>query len=371
MNSNDPSLYIHIPFCRNKCYYCSFVVSVGQESRVDSYLESLSREAQPFSGTRISTIYIGGGTPTFLNLQQLKRLREIIRTNFQFSDKAEFTIEANPEGMDAEKASLLIDLGMNRVSLGVQSLNDKYLKQLGRCHDGESARKTCSVLRAAGFENLNLDLMYSFPGQKQEEIIKDVEEIVSLESDHLSLYTLTIEKNSRYYAQKIQLQNDDLQAQQYELVTQHLEAAGFRQYEISNFAKLGRESHHNLNYWTGGNYIGLGIGAHSHREGERFWNIPKLIDYIERTGRSELLVEDREVLDRPKQLIETVLLGLRMNQGVDLAGLEKRFDCRLTDEKNILINEFVKNGFFIREGSRLKASGKGRLVLDELASRLI
>lgn len=365
------SLYIHIPFCQNKCFYCSFVVSIGQEQRVDAYLDSLALEARPFLGTKIETAYIGGGTPTFLNSQQLKKLISIIRTNFQFSDHAEFTIEANPEGIDPAKANLLFDLGINRVSSGVQSLNDKYLKDLGRCHDAETARKAFYYLRAAGFDNINLDLMYSFPGQTEKEIANDVRAIADLGSDHLSLYTLTIEKNSRFFVRQIRSQDDHVQADQYVLVTRLLESAGFRQYEISNFAKPGKESRHNLNYWTGGNYIGLGIGAHSHRDGTRSWNIPKLIDYIEKTNQGERVQEDREDLDTLKRFLETLLLGLRMNQGVDLTGLEKKYSCKLTDEKEYLIDEFVKNGFFIREGARLRASDYGRLVLDELAARLI
>lgn len=371
MSQKDPSLYIHIPFCQNKCYYCSFVVSIGQEQRVDAYLDGLALEAREFQGTKVETVYIGGGTPTFLNLQQLQKLISTIRTNFQFSENTEFTIEANPEGIDPAKADLLLELGINRVSLGVQSLNDKYLKVLGRCHDSAAALNAFDHLKAAGFDNINLDLMYSFPGQTESEIISDVKGITQLGSEHLSIYTLTIEKNSRFYAQKVLSQDDQSQAAQYTLVTKQLEVAGFRQYEVSNFAKPGKESQHNLNYWTGGNYIGLGIGAHSHHDGTRSWNILKLIPYIEKIHRGERVQENREDLDIQQRFLETFLIGLRMNEGVDLIRLEKQYNCKLTDEKVFLINDFIKNGFFIREGTRLKASDYGRLVLDELAVRLI
>ena len=365
------SLYIHIPFCQKKCLYCSFVVTIGQEQRIDTYLDALAREARPFQGTPVKTIYIGGGTPTFLNIPQLKKLIGIVRSHFEFSVETEFTVEANPEGLDLVKAKLLYASGINRVSLGVQSLNDKYLRYLGRCHDRRTASQAYVNLRAAGFKNINLDLMYSFPGQTKEEIREDVEGIVRLDSDHLSLYTLTVEKKSRFFVQQVQEQKDDEQARQYILVAQLLKEAGFRQYEVSNFAKPGKESRHNLNYWTGGNYIGLGIGAHSHAEGRRSWNVSKLTDYMTKAHQETKTLEGEEKLNASQRFLETLLLGLRMNQGVDVAALEERFPDALKEEKSLLLNEFVKNGFFIRQGTQLKASEKGRLVLDELASRLI
>ena len=186
------SLYIHIPFCERKCLYCSFVVSVGQRHRIDEYLECLQEEAKGYAGTAVKTIYVGGGTPTFLDNNQLERLSEIIRLNFKFDPTIEMTVEANPEGIDLSKARLIKSLGFNRASLGVQSFYEKYLKFLGRCHDSTQAFKAFEVLRQTGFENINVDLMFSFPGKTLEEIKQEIEMRVNLQSDHLSIYALTV-----------------------------------------------------------------------------------------------------------------------------------------------------------------------------------
>ncbi len=365
------SLYIHIPFCQKKCFYCSFAVSVGQEHRMDLYLDCLAKEAAHFRGQHLETIYVGGGTPTYLPPQQLKKLIYIIKNHFEFHAGAEFTMEANPEGLSPDKAKLLFDLGVNRVSLGVQSLQDKHLKFLGRCHSADTALAAFRHLRKAGFDNINLDLMYSFPGQTQEDIIEDVHGVTRLGSEHVSLYTLTVEPHSRFYVQKITPPDGELQAGQYVLVTRLLKEAGFHQYEISNFAKPDRESRHNLNYWRGGDYIGLGMAAHSHREGRRFWNVVRLTDYISKMEKGSTAVESQEFLKQEERFIETLLFGLRTNQGVDLFDLENRFSCRLSEEKVALIDQFARHGWLIRQGNRLRTSSKGQLLLDELSAKLI
>ena len=280
MRNESTSLYIHIPFCKNKCYFCSFVVSIGKEHQIDSYLESVSKEAGYYKDTFVETIYIGGGTPSFMNHGQLERLIRIIRENFKFTPVCEFTIEANPENVNFSKAKLLHELGVNRISLGVQSLKDKYLKFLGRPHNSRDAIVAFNNLRKAGFNNINLDLMFSFPGQKSEELEGDVRDIAALGSEHLSLYTLTIEEGSKFFKQNMKLENDLSQRIRYLRVVELLEEKGFTQYDISNFAKPGKESKHNCVYWQGGNYIGLGIGAHSHLNDKRSWNTSNLNLYI-------------------------------------------------------------------------------------------
>ncbi len=361
---------MHIPFCEKKCFYCSFVVSVGQQHRMDSYLDCLAKEAKQYKGAKVKTIYIGGGTPTFMNNQQIEKLITIGRKNFNFDNDVEFTMEANPEGLDRTKAKLLKDLGINRVSVGMQSLNDKYLKFLGRCHDRQQAVRAFANLREAGHDNINLDLMYSFPGQTDEEIEEDVRGIAQLGSEHLSLYTLTIEEHSRFYVQKLKLE-EDCQAEHYVLVTELLNQYGFQQYEVSNFAKMSRQSLHNLNYWMGGNYIGLGVGAHSHRDGKRWWNVSRLNLYMQRIDDHERVIENCETLTEHQRLLEAMLLGLRMNQGIKIKEIEQSIGCLLEEDKRKMINEFVREGFMIWEGDSLRINLKGRLVLDELCSRLI
>ena len=365
------ALYIHIPFCQNKCYFCSFVIAVGKEHHVDSYLDCLETEAAFYQGELLKTVYVGGGTPSLLNNIQLERLFGIIQKNFRMIPDCELTLEANPVTFDIQKAKLMRGLGVNRLSLGVQSLNDRYLKFLGRAHNADQARAAFDILRKAGFDNINLDLMYSFPGQTNEEIEQDARGIAGFGGEHLSLYTLTIEKGSRFYHRKYAWQDGFFQGEQYSLITKTLESVGFSQYEISNFAKPMKESKHNMVYWRGENYIGLGVGAHSHKDGERFWNALNLMDYLHRLKKNQSPVEGRETLDPHARLKETLLLGLRMHQGVDVVQLERRFRCILTLESQEMINSFIAEGFLKREGSSLKTTAKGRVVLDELSARLI
>lgn len=364
------SLYIHIPFCEQKCFYCSFVVSIGQRHRVDEYLDCLSREAQQCKGSECASVFVGGGTPSYLETDQLERLLRVVKDNFLVRPDAECTIEANPESLDATKLKVLRGHGVNRISLGVQSFHPHYLKYLGRNHDQLKARETYQMIRDAGFTNVNLDLMSGFPKQTLQEIERDVTALTALKSDHVSLYMLNLEENSRFYAQKIQLPDDDLQAKQYAFVLAGLERAGYRQYEISNFAKPGKESRHNLNYWQGGEYIGLGVGAHSYRQGKLFWNVSRLNVYMAKIREEGIAVDGSQQLDSHERLKQAVLIGLRMNRGVKVDALEKDLDSALSAQERETIEHFIRHGFFFREDGYLKATEKGRLVLDEICVQL-
>ena len=365
------SLYIHIPFCQKKCFYCSFVVTVGQDRWMDAYLDCLTMEAGRHQDTLVETVYLGGGTPSYLSSGQLQKFLTSLRKKFKFAADCEWTLEANPEGLDLEKAKLLYDLGINRVSLGVQSLNDRTLKYLGRCHDAHRTRTAFQILRQAGFTNINVDLLYSFPGQTDDEIKEDVLALTSLGSEHLSLYTLTLEENSRFYARQVKLDSDENRARQYELVVSFLESTEFKQYEISNFAKPAHASKHNLNYWQGGDYIGLGVAAHSHRGGTRFWNVSKTNVYMKRIQKHENPSEGEEQLSAHQRLMELILFGLRMNQGVNIEEAGQKVGGALDAARRHTIDELIGRGFLYREKDYLKATLKGRLVLDEISSRLI
>jgi oxygen-independent coproporphyrinogen III oxidase len=365
------SLYVHIPFCTKKCLFCSFVIAVGQSHRVDDYISALDKEAQTHGRASISSVYFGGGTPSFLNEGQLERLTSQISRNFSCEPASEWTIETNPEGLTASKAKLLKKLGFTRVSLGVQSLNDRYLKFLGRAHDRARALEAFGHLRDAGFDNVNLDLMYAYPGQTPEEVTEDVREIASLQSEHLSLYSLTVEEKSRFYAEGMKLDDDERLAGHYVLVCKLLEEAGVHQYEVSNFCRGERRSRHNMHYWQGGDYIGLGVGAHAHVKGRRSWNVSKLQDYFARVGDRGEAVEGFEDLSPETRLMELVVFGLRMNEGIVPGELERKIGFPLSQEKKERIEQFVRDGFLEREGERLRVSPRGRLILDEISSRLI
>ncbi len=357
------SLYIHIPFCIRKCLFCSFVIAVGQEHRREEYVNALVNEMKGHEGKRIKTIYFGGGTPSMLDESHLDVLMKAIRNNFTFPNGIEITLEANPESINRAKAEFLKARGFNRISLGVQSLNDRYLKFLGRGHSASMARDAYRILREAGFTNINLDLMYAFAGQTKEELEQDVRAISAMGSEHLSLYTLTIEPNSRFHAVQMKLDDDEKLAGQYLLTARILNGAGFKQYEVSNFAKPGFESVHNRNYWQGNPYIGLGVGAHGFSGQRRYWNTSNLQDYIKRAGRGDLVMEGLEELTNSQLTMEKILFGLRMNEGVPW-NIVPSF-------KHAKIRAWIRDGFLLLEDGYLKTTDRGRLVLDELSSRLI
>ena len=369
--SPTTSLYIHIPFCLNKCLFCSFAISVGQAHRADDYIAALEREAASHGKTRVSGIYLGGGTPTFLSIAQLDRVMTFMRGHFILDTGCEITIEANPEGIDAVKAKQLSALGFNRISMGAQSFDDRYLKFLGRAHSAAKARAAFKDLRDAGFKNINVDLMYGFPGQSEDELMWDVRALTDLQSEHVSVYTLTIDPNSRFYAKQMKLDDDEKLAGHYTRVTEALEAAGLGQYEVSNFARAGYESRHNSHYWTGGDYIGLGMGSHSHLAGHRFWNEDKLLPYIEKVNAFGRAVAGEEHLSSRQRLGERLVLGLRTNKGVDYAAFEQEYGCCLEENTIGQITNLVDEGFLEQEGTLLRTTLKGRLVLDAIASRLV
>jgi oxygen-independent coproporphyrinogen-3 oxidase len=364
------SLYIHIPFCEKKCFYCSFVVSIGQQKRMGEYIQALDEESGAHSKSGVDTVYIGGGTPSLLSSQQLKALFAVIAKNFDVNPLAEKTIEANPESLDDEKILLLKEEGFHRISLGTQTFQKKYLKYLGRNHNAQQSIQAVESLKRNGIDNINVDLMFGFPGQTQEELNEDLVKITSLGTQHISLYGLTIEHPSRFFTQKIKL-DDDQQARQYRMIIEFLESVGFHQYEVSNFARLGKESTHNVNYWEGGNYVGLGIGAHSHRDGVRFWNISQLLPYIDFNRQGKSVIGGKEELTTHMRFVECLLFGLRMNRGIDVKLLEKRFTVKLDATREKIIDDYVRMKRLFWDGDFLKTTLEGRLILDDICARLV
>lgn len=364
-------LYIHIPFCRKKCPYCSFAVCVARTGRLDDYLSALRREMAALSRPAVRTIYLGGGTPSLLSPEQLKRLRESWRECFDCGEVAETTIEVNPEDMSPEKAEAFMSLGMTRVSVGIQSFQEKNLKALGRRHSPDAARRAVQYLQKAGCRNINVDLMFGLPGQEAEDLDADLQAILNLEVQHVSLYALTVEPCSCFYVQRVEEKDGEVQARFYEQIIAKLASAGFIQYEVSNFSRPGYESRHNVNYWQGGNYFGVGMAAHSHRDGCRSWNVDRLDRYLQVTqaGGSPRAGEER--LAPPQRLSEALVFGLRMTAGVDLPGLEERFGVSFSREQRSQIEMLIQNGFLERQGPTLRATLNGRKVLDSLSVRLL
>jgi len=370
-----PSLYIHIPFCSSKCFYCSFASFENRDELIAPYLEALKKEAALYRGQKISTVYIGGGTPTYLDVACLKALFSLINIYFVFGSDSEVTIEANPTAFDPKKIKVLGDGGVNRVSLGVQSFSDKNLNWLGRSHSRVCAISTFNALRKAGFKNLNLDLIYSLPGQSEKDIKKDVSELISLDSEHVSLYALTVSGGSKLAERKVEPPMPDSQARHYLQVTELLKKAGFLHYEVSNFAKQGFECRHNMNYWRGGDYIGLGASAHSHLSGRRFWNVKDPETYVRAlkagSGIQASAQAGEEKLNKDERFMEAFLIGLRLTEGVDILELGSRFNAALTLDKKEQINDFVREGLLSRDQNRIRATMSGMVILDEICSRLI
>jgi oxygen-independent coproporphyrinogen-3 oxidase len=368
---NKLGLYIHIPFCKSKCPYCSFISFKEKEESFDPYLVALQKEAIYFKGREVSTVYIGGGTPTVLDKKRLEFLFSIIHVNFSLSPEAEVTIEANPATFDLAKAEILRDYGVNRVSLGIQSFNNKYLEFLKRPYNRIQALEAVDILKQANFKNINLDLMYGLPGQDACEIEEDVKTLLSLSCSHASLYALSIEAGSEFYKNNFRLLSSDLQASYFELVKDMLIHEGFCHYEVSNFSLNNFECRHNLNYWRGGTYLGLGVAAHSYMEGRRLWNTERLDVYMNLLCQGFPAQAGEEHLDPLGQLMESFLIGLRLTEGVDLKKLEVIHQVKLPEEKERRIFEFIRGGFLQNENSCFKATVKGMMILDELCSRLI
>ncbi len=366
------TLYVHIPFCRSKCGYCAFVSFGDRPGEVEAYLGALEQEAELYHAEAVGTVYVGGGTPSYLSTMQLERLFEMLRRHFIWVPDAEVTLEMNPATFDPEKARVLRQVGVNRISLGVQSFHHGNLAWLGRPYSADEAKEAFAILREVDFENINVDVVYSLPDQTQENIIGDIEEAMGLNSEHLSCYMLSIEKGSRFHDEEVRGNDPDTQARDFRAVWERLSRSAWLPYEISNAAKEGFACQHNLNYWRGGNYIGLGLAAHSHREGYRYWNTSDLADYLRAAGEDpHKLKVGEEFLQAPRRFLETLLFGLRVTEGVDFFGLERQFGAILEREKKARIDQFVQDGFLAYEGAFLKATAKGRPVLDEICGSLI
>jgi len=365
------ALYVHIPFCLKKCFYCSFPVVVGKTDKAALYLSFLKREARNFFGQTIGTVYLGGGTPTELRVRDLEDLCAWIRTTFILPKTAEWTVEMNPEGVSDEKLSVLRAFGVNRVSLGAQSFQDSFLRSVGRVHREEDIYRAYRLIRKAGWDNVNVDMMYGLPGQDIGDFQKDLNRLMSLDPDHVSVYALTPEEGSRFYTRGQTLPSTTLQAEQYRYLVVELEHRGWAQYEVSNFARQGKLCVHNRHYWRGGNYLGLGLGAHSHRNGHRYWNTDRWPVYIDRMRRGLSVRGGEEFLNPAQRQTESLVFGLRMNEGVCLRELARRFQRPLREDQIRFLSEAIALGWLSRRGDRVQTTLNGRLVLDGICRRLM
>jgi len=365
------AVYFHIPFCRKKCFYCSFVVAVAQQHHISDYTAALCAQLGVCEGRIASSVYFGGGTPSQLPMEDFQKINDQLRKSFVVDNQGEYCVEINPEDATREKLQCYRDSGVSRISIGVQTFQEHYLRSLGRVHSAAQAKEAYETARCAGFSNISVDLMYGFPGQTISEIEQDLKMLCGLDCDHVSLYSLTIEPGSKFYRQSAASTNTvtdmDAGTEQYLFVRDYLVRHGFDHYEVSNFSKRGHASHHNLNYWRGGNYLGFGVAAHSHQEGHRWWNVKGVRDYIKRVEQGKSVVEGEEFLSSSKRLSEALVFGLRMMAGVSLPELTARYGCDFSEEQKNMIATFCRDGFLRLEQGTVRATDKGLLVLDDIS----
>jgi oxygen-independent coproporphyrinogen-3 oxidase len=324
------ALYVHVPFCETKCSYCDFFsLPGGRKGREpEEYLDALDRElaARAPAGFAPETVFVGGGTPTVLSAAELRRLGAILRARCDLSRVREWTVEANPGTLDGAKIDALLSCGVDRVSMGVQSFDDRVLKSVGRIHDAATARAAVRDLREAGVPRISVDLLFAVPGQGAETFARDLDEAVALGTGHLSCYALLYEEGTTMLAREkrglVRREPEDLEVEMLHGARRRLGEAGFRAYEISNFARPGQECLHNLVYWRNGPYLGVGVSAASYLGGERSSNVRDLKAYVERAGGDAAV--ERERLEPRGVLGETVMLGLRLAEGIRFADLEAR-----------------------------------------------
>ena len=369
-------LYVHIPFCVKKCAYCDFY-SQTDYSVSDIYLQALLTEAKTLSqkhqGRLVDTVYIGGGTPSSLSVAQLNLLLKALHETFTIAEDAEFTLEANPATLDEAKLSVLKDCGVNRLSIGLQSASNQELCTLSRVHSYEDFEKTYYLARRY-IDNISLDLMFGLPDQTEESFQKTLERAVAFQPNHISMYALKIEEGTPFHRieETLSLPSEDEVANMYLNACVVLEKAGFQQYEISNFARQGCSSRHNLRYWKREEYIGLGPAAHSYVDGRRYANAKDLRAYIRSLSEGKLPpVSENVSLSRQEEVEEEIMLSLRTTDGLDLTYLEDVLGYAMKKTVALKIQEYVKHGFLTQKGNVIAMTPRGFLVSNTIISDLL
>lgn len=371
------SMYIHIPFCRSKCFYCDFASFAKCEQEYIPYIKSLIQEMQEHQDLlqehEIRTVFIGGGTPTVLPPSCITLLMDALHSHFSIRKDAEITIESNPGTLSKDMLITLRENGLNRLSIGLQTLHDPLLKTIGRIHSAEDLLENFHMARCLGFDNINLDLMFSLPGQKMEAWKDTIQKVIELSPEHISCYSLIVEEGTPfadwYQEGRFSMPDEELDRSMYHWARKTLQRTGYHQYEISNFAKEKKECRHNLVYWRAEEYIGLGLGAHSYFQGTRYHNTYDLKTYIRARGNLGEIREDFEPYERRKAYEEYMFLGLRLLEGVSEGAFLQRFGCSLQEIYGVQIQKLIQSKLIKQEGERVRLTKRGldlsNLVFEE------
>lgn len=371
------SLYLHIPFCNSKCHYCAFVSKVGTNEQKQEYVDTLIKEIETrgneFSAKyNVVTIYIGGGTPSSLPLGAIRDIMGAINKAFIVSGDAEVTIEINPNTLTRDKAIEYIEAGINRFSLGLQAVQPKLLKTLGRTHTALDFMKAVETLKNVGADNISGDIMLGLPNQKEEDVKETINFMADLGLNHISAYMLSIEEGTNFdklcNAGMLKLPSEKQSIKFYDVMKKRLEELGYHRYEFSNFARSEEEqSRHNKVYWNRGEYLGFGVSAHSYIGGFRMNNTECVNSYIKHIGGNEIPLEVKEEVTKEQAKEEFIMLALRTVGGINLDKFKDEFDEDLLEYKGDDINSLIKDGFLLLDkDNNLKATDKGFLVMNKI-----
>ena len=371
----ENSLYIHIPFCKQRCFYCDFPTFAGKERFREEYIEALVKEIEEkCSNYLIKTIFIGGGTPSYLEERELKKLL-ITVSKLNLSENLEYSIECNPGTINEEKLKIMKNYGVNRISFGLQSCDDELLKKIGRIHTFEEFLDNYHLARKIGFNNINIDLMYGLPNLSIENWKNTLEKICDLKPEHISAYSLIIEEGTAFYSlyekDKLKLPNEEEERIMDKLTKEILNFNGYHQYEISNFALEGKECEHNKVYWSLDEYIGVGSSSSSYINGYRIVNITSINDYIKKINNNESVIAEKYKNSIEDEMEEFIFMGLRMVSGISLLKFKRRFGVDIYSIYNKVIEKNIKDGLLVVEENKMFLTAKGMELSNSVMSDFI
>lgn len=368
MMKNKLGLYIHIPFCEKKCKYCDFNSFQASRDQRSAYLEALIKEISiqgpKYEDFLVDSIFIGGGSPSILEAEEIRNLGKALKENFHLDEDMEFTIELNPNSTSEEKLLAYREVGINRLSFGGQSFNDEELKALGRIHKAADIFTAVDLAKTQGFSNINLDLMLAIPGQSLDSLRDSLEKAGALGLSHLSVYSLILEENTALYdmylkGEDLRLPDEDTERLMYYMTRDFLKDQGFFQYEISNYAKKGFESRHNLKYWSYDDYLGLGLSSHSKVGDRRFYNVGFISTYLDKLKKGALPVAETSILSKKDQINEYIFMGLRKISGFSYKKLNQTFGIDFLNDYEEEIKKNLRLAYIEIDGENLRLTSRG------------